>query len=1221
MIAAGLDSWPASTYHNGVEVLFLIGRPPQGLSEIRESRLVIMKRVKPAQPRKRKAGLSADGGAPLIIGIGASAGGLDAFKSFFENSAADTGMGFVLVQHLSPDYKSMLAELLAKATAMDVIEATDGVAVKANCVFVIPPDATMTIADGRLKIVKPAPPREHRRPIDTFFQSLAEDQGENAVCIILSGTGSDGTLGVAAIKEHGGLTLAQSEYDSHALPGMPQSAAATGQVDDVLPVEAMPAKLADYQAHLRTVAGSKDDGGIRTDIASQMATIMGALRARSGHDFSDYKEKTLFRRLQRRMQLLQIETPAGYIKHFRDQPEELDALFRELLIGVTQFFRDPAAFEALNATVLQGLIAGENAQDTVRVWVAGCATGQEVFTIAILLREAMDPRRSKPKIQIFGTDIDDRAIATARAGRFRKPVAGVSPDRLERWFTQDGDDYCVIPEIREMCVFSTQSVIKDPPFSKLDLISCRNLLIYIDPMMQDRVMRTFHYALKPAGRLFLGTSESVTRTARLFSALDKKYRIFERCETDGLHLPELPARGPTGEMPTIPRARPSQAGDLIEKGARRQMEKYYPPHVVIDLRHQIVRFSGGSMGKYLEPSPGAPSFALFDILRKPLRPAVRALLLEVHAANAPVSHVDVTLRIDGRPHFLTLIAEPIEDDSNLIVLAFQDNGPRAPKSTLERSGKESTDNVQALEQELRTTRTQLQSTIDELEVASEEMKSSNEEYQSVNEELQSANEELETSKEEMQSVNEELQTINAEMLSKNTQLTHLNSDIKNLLESTDIATLFLDDKLRIKSFTGGISDIFSVRTADVGRPITEIASLLDYSDLQRDVRTVLRKLNVIERRVALKDAAMSFEMRIRPYRAVDNVIDGVVCTFTDITAREAADAILRESERQFHALAESIPQLVWIMDAKGYIFWYNQRWFDYTNTNLDDMKGWGWKSVHHPDEVNRVVKHLEHCVEAGVVWEDTFPLRGADGEYRWFLSRAEPIRDEAGKIVRWFGTNTDIEEQRRSEELRELLLNEMDHRIKNLFAIVGGIVTLSARSAKTPQEMANTVQGRLGALASAHLLIRANKSGSKAQHRSTLEALVRAVLAPHLNLTETESGERFVIKGPEVLIRGDAVTSLALVLHELATNAAKYGAFSTPEGQVYISWKVTKKKLSLEWKERGGPEVSGPPARDGFGSLLARRSMTGQLKGELAFDWQAEGVTVHFSAAMERLSP
>ena len=1161
---------------------------------------------------------------PLIVGIGASAGGLDAFKSFFESTPPDTGIAFVLVQHLSPDHKSMLADLLGRITTMSVIEARDGVAVKPNCVFVIPPDATMTIKGGRLKVVKPAPPRDRRRPIDTFLQSLAQDQGENAIGIILAGTGSDGTRGMVAIKEHGGLTLAQAEYDSHALPGMPQSAAASGQVDDVLAVDAMPAKLVSYQAHLRGVASRKDGDGARTDTVAHLTTIIGALRARSGHDFSEYKEKTLVRRLQRRMQLLQVDTPKAYIDRFREQPEELDHLFRELLIGVTQFFRDPEAFEVLNDTVLKGLVSGKGAHETVRVWVPGCATGEEVFSIAILLREAMDARRPKPQVQIFGTDIDDRAIAAARLGRFRTPLAGVSPERVERWFIKEGGDCCIAPEIREMCAFSTHSIIKDPPFSKLDLVSCRNLLIYIDPAMQDRIMRSFHYALKTGGRLFLGSSESVTRTTKLFGALDKKHRLFERRETTSASLPNLPVRGAGTAVPLSPDAQQAVSGDRIDKGARRVMEKYNPPHVVIDRRHQIVRFSGGSMGQFLEPAPGAPSFALFDILRKPLRPAVRAALQDLQSSNAPVRHANVSLRIDGKPHLVTLIAEPMGasgDEAECIVLAFQDGGPVAPAGRGGRSGKQATDAMHALEQDLLTTRTQLQSTIDELEIANEEMKSSNEEYQSVNEELQSTNEELETAKEEMQSVNEELQTINVEMASKNDQLTHLNSDIKNLLESTEIATLFLDEHLRIKSFTRGISDIFSVRDSDIGRPITEIVSLLDYSELQRDVRMVLRKLTVSEHRVTLNDAAMSFTMRIRPYRTVDNVIDGVVCTFVDVTAQEAADLALRESEDQFHAMAESIPQLAWIADAEGSIFWYNRRWFDYTGTEIDEMKGWGWQSVHHPDEIDRVVQHFKHCVETGEVWEDTFPLRGADGEYRWFLSRAEPIRDEGGKIVRWFGTNTDIEEQRRSEDLRELLLKEMDHRVKNLFAIVGGVVTLSARSATTPQDMAEIVQGRLGALASAHLLIRAGKPNSGEKQKSTLDALVRAILAPHVDPAVTNGAVRAVIEGPEVLIAGDAVTSLALVLHELATNAVKYGAFSKPQGRVNISWTVKRGKFALSWKERGGPAITGPPAREGFGSMLARRSMNGQLGGDLVFDWQAEGLSVRISAAAERLLP
>jgi two-component system CheB/CheR fusion protein len=1166
----------------------------------------------------------AEGGGLLVVGIGASAGGLDAFKRFFTSLPPDTGMAFVLVQHLSPDHKSMLADLLGKATAMRVTEAADGAEVTANCVFVIPPDATMTIAGGRLKVARPAPPRERRRPIDTFLQSLAEDQGENAVCIILSGTGSDGTLGVAAIKEHGGLTLAQAEHDSQALPGMPQSAAASGQVDDVLAVEAMPAKLVAYQRHLLAVAGNKDGDGTRMDAASHMSTILAALRARSGHDFSEYKEKTLVRRLQRRMQLLQIDSPAACIQRFREQPEELDRLFRELLIGVTQFFRDPGAFEALSATVLQELVTGRGAHQTVRVWVPGCATGQEAFSIAILLREAMQAGQAKPKVQIFGTDIDERAIAVARLGRYRRPVAGLSAARAERWFSEEGDDLCVVPEVREMCVFSTHSIIKDPPFSKLDLVACRNLLIYLDPALQDRAMRSFHYALKPGGRLFLGSSESVTRSSELFGPLDKKHRIFERRDTAAAALPDLGSRGGAPAMPPLPDARPTGPGDRIDRGARRVMEKYTPPHVVIDRQHQIIRFSGGSMGRYLEPAAGAPSFALFDILRRPLRLPVRNALQQVRASKAPVRQDNVQLRIDGRPQLVTLIAEPIggsDDDSGYVVLVFQDGGCGAAADETAGPGEPSSDTLRTLNQELLTSRTQLRLAIDELEIANEEMKSSNEEYQSVNEELQSSNEELETAKEEMQSVNEELQTINTEMVNKNEQLTRLNSDIRNLLESTEIATLFLDDHLRIKNFTRGVTDIFSVRDADIGRPITDITSLISHADLQRDVKAVLRNLAMMERRVTLADKRMSFEMRIRPYRTIDNFIDGVVCTFVDVTAREAGDLAMRRNERQFHALADAIPQLAWIADARGGIFWVNQRWFDYTNTTQAEVKGRGWQSLVQPADADRVVAHFKTCIETGEVWEDTFQLRGADGRYRWFLSRARPIRDDGGTIMRWFGTNTDIEEQRRSGELRELLLRELDHRVKNLFAVVGGIVTLSARSAATPKDLVKTIQGRLGALASAHVLIRTGRPGSIGERNLTVDAVIRAILAPHADVAAPNGDVRVAIEGPEVAIGGEPVTSLALVLHELATNASKYGALSTPGGQVRVCWEVRNGRLELQWQERGGPLIDGPPEREGFGSVLARRSVTGQLNGELAFDWDRRGLTVHLSVATERLMP
>jgi two-component system CheB/CheR fusion protein len=1166
-------------------------------------------------------------GAGIIVGIGASAGGLEAYRSFFSSMPADSGMAFVLVQHLAPDHKSMLAELLGKTTTMKVVEAADGLVVKSNCVYCIPPDATMTIQNRRLKIDRPAPPRELRRPIDTFLQSLAEDQGENAISIILSGTGSDGTLGLTAIKEHGGFTLAQAEYDSHAMPGMPQSAASTGQVDDVLAVEAMPARLIAYAKHLSGVADSKDDEGMRHDAVSHLATIMGALRARSGHDFSQYKEKTLVRRLQRRMQVLEIATPAAYIERFRVQPDELDLLFRELLIGVTHFFRDPASFLALEELVLKGLVAGKGADDEIRIWVPGCATGQEAFTIAILLREAMDRRRPKPKVQIFATDIDERAIAIARTGRYRTPITGLSPERAKRWFANDGEECCVIPEIREMCIFSTHSVIKHPPFSRLDLVSCRNLLIYIDAAMQDRVMKTFHYALKPTGRLFLGSSESVTRSTRLFSVVDKKHRIFARRETEGVALPDFSATG--GEAgSSVPAKPPMSSDNLIDKSARRLMEQHYPPHVVVDARHQIVRFSGGAMGPYLEPAAGVPSFALFDILRRPLRSPVRAVLLEAQSSGAPVRHEAVPVRLNNQLRRITLIVEPMVEDGEVahFVLAFQDAGPGAAAAS-EFAVKNTTAVVQALEHELRTTRVQLQSTIDELEVANEEMKSSNEEYQSVNEEFQSSNEELETAKEEMQSINEEIQTVNAEMTSKNEQLSIVNSDLKNLLESTEVATLFLDEHLRVRSFTRGLTDIFHLREADVGRPITEIVSLLEYSELKSDVATILRDLGVIERQVTLKDAGMTFILRLRPYRTIHNVIDGVVLTFLDITTREAGDAALRETQDYLRLLIDSVADAVYCVNTEG----------ETTLCNAAFLKMLGFADQH---EVIGVKLHsiIHHSRADGSAYpsgkspiyltaktgkpahRDDEVFFRVDGSHIPVEYWVRPII-YGGTLKGAICTFVDISDRRRFDEQQGLLLKEMDHRVKNLFAIINGVVSMSARSASSPKELAATIIGRIGALSKAHQLIRQSDPGTKSSGlKTTLNDLISTILASHIDMTLSGAAARAKLDGPEIEIRGASITTVALVIHELATNAAKYGAFSNLGGRVDVVWIVEKGCLELSWSERGGPAITGPPKQEGFGSRLARTSVSGQLNGKLTFDWKTEGLTVRVSAAMERLA-
>ena len=1159
----------------------------------------------------------------LIVGIGASAGGLDAFKSFFSAMPTDSGMAFVLVQHLSPDYKSMLAELVGKSTSMDVIEATDGVAVIPNCVYVIPPDSTMTIGSGCLKIVRPAPPRERRRPIDTFFQSLAKDQGENAVCIILSGTGSDGTIGLTFVKEHGGLTLAQAEYDQHAMAGMPESANDTGQVDDVLAVEDMPERVISYQRHLINVADGKDDQGVHKDAASEISSILHALYARTGHDFSEYKEKTLVRRLQRRMQVLQIETPQVYRERLKEHPEELDMLLRELLISVTHFFRDPASFDVLNETVLKPLMASKNGSEELRVWAPGCATGEEVYTIAILLREAMNTSRPQPKVQIFGTDLDDRAISVARVGRYRRPVAGISSARLERWFSLEGDDYCIAPEIRDMCVFSGHSVIKHPPFSKVDLISCRNLLIYLDPPMQDRLMRTFHYALKPEGKLFLGSSESVTRSTKMFNICDKKHRIFERRDVMTPSLPPFL----TGHR-ILERASPdtheSKSDDQIDKHIRRIMEKHLPPHLLLDRANKIVRFSGGAAGLYLEPSPGPASFALFDILRKTLRPAAREVLQQVRSGKEPVRRDDVPIRIDGKPRLVSMIGERLSNsgtESDYVVLALHDGGPGSlRRKTGDVSGK-SVEALHSLEQELRTTRTQLQSTIDELETANEEMKSSNEEYQSVNEELQSSNEELETAKEEMQSINEELQTINAEIASKNEQLTQLNSDLSNLLESTEIATLFLDDTLRVRRFTRGVNEVFHLRDADIGRPITEIVSLLDYRELQRDVKTVLRKLAPIEREVTLEGTKTTFILGIRPYRSIANLIDGVVLTFVDITERQAAAEALRASDAKYRMLFDFIDEGFCILEK---IPTYAGAPSDYryltANRGFEQQSG----IVNPTGKTIREIVPSEAqgwCEIYDNVWETGEPVRferELKSEDRFLEAYAFRFNEEASQ--RLGVIFLDISDRKRHAEQQELLLQEMDHRIKNLFAVTGSIVSLSQKTATTTSDMGIKIQGRLSAMAHAHNLVRPRRLRSGNQpDKTTMMEIVHTVLGPLTELTGSDHEDRIIAVGPNVMVSGDAVTSMAMVLHELATNAAKYGALSAANGHINIAWVIREQLLELSWIELGGPTIDGPPKREGFGSTLARNSVSGQLSGQIDYDWKPCGLVVKLAVKMERL--
>lgn len=1115
----------------------------------------------------------------MIVGIGASAGGLAAFKSFFTHMPADSGMSFVLVQHLDPQSPSLLVELLQTQTKMPVVVAKDGVPVAPNHIYVIPPDATLTIVSGVLRVVTPAPARQFRHPINTFFCALAEDQEDRAVAVVLSGVGSDGSIGVRAIKEHGGLTIAQAEFDHHALQGMPMSAAATGLVDHILPIEAIPAKLLEHLRHLNGAAARSVSAVTPHNSTGGFADIAELLLAHTGHDFRGYKQNTLSRRVQRRMTVLQTTDIPAYIAHLHAEPGELDVLFHELLIGVTEFFRNPEAFEAL-AVIIGEMLANVRADDHIRIWVPGCATGEEVYSIAILLREATS-WRAATKVVIFGTDIDPNAIATARSARWRKLPPGLSPERFERWCTKDGDVYRLAKEIRDLCVFSEHSVIKDPPFSKLDLVSCRNVLIYLDADLQHRVMQSFHYALKPDGYLFLGPSESATRDAHLFVAVDKKHRLLRRRDTGktlpGVSFGDAVAAGPG------PGARlPAITDDSVDRYARRALQPFAMAFFVIDANNEIIRFSGAETAPYLEPFSGPPSFNLFAILRKDLRQPVRVAVQQARAKQHNVVRENFSIKIDGQRRRATLIVGPIAKtkEPGLCVVAFSEI-PQSTAGASDMPVPASSADGQALEQELRETKAELQAAVNELEQYVEENKSATEEHQSINEELQSSNEEMETAKEELQSINEELQTVNAEMLSKNDELMRLNSDMSNLMSSTEIAIVFLDQNLRIKSFTPTIASIFPLREGDIGRPLTQIVSQMLDSDLAGDIAKVQRSLTMLERQVEVRtaDGALTLLMRIRPYRTVDDRVDGVVITFVDITAITLANAERARFAALVRASGDAIVGLSlggviesWSPGAEA-VFGYAPG--DMIGRNVSALVPAGYEA-----EQLKVMDRLR--LGEDIAPYDTLRKR-QDGTLVFVGVRAAPILSLQRVPIGIALTLRDISERKKSDAHKVLLHRELSHRVKNSLAIIQAMARHTLHSTPDPAEFARAFEGRLQAFATAHnILTETNWAGAD------FATLAREQVAAFM----PEGASRLKLKGPALLLAPEVATTMGMILHELATNAVKYGSLSTPEGRVSITWSVDDARpplLHLTWRESGGPDVR-PPKRRGFGSQLIARS-------------------------------
>ena len=835
-----------------------------------------------------------------IVGIGASAGGLEALEQFMSRVPAGSGMAFVVVQHLDPTRKGLMAELLQRSTPMKVVQVKDRTRVQANCVYVIPPNKDMSILHGVLHLFEPAASRGLRLPIDFFLRSLAQDQQQRSIGVILSGMGSDGTLGLRDIKEKAGLTLAQ-EPASAKFDSMPRSVIAAGLADIVAPVEELPGRIMNYLC--RTPLTAEPELTVNEKMHSALEKILILLRTRTTHDFSFYKRNTLYRRIERRMGIHQISRIADYVRYLQENPQELDLLFKELLIGVTSFFRDAAVWQTLAESTLPALLANRPA-GPLRAWVAGCSTGEEAYSLAIVFKEVMEKLKPRKdfKLQIFASDLDRDAIDKARQGMFLENIsADVSPERLRQWFTKEDHGYRVRTEIREMVIFSPHSLIMDPPFTKLDLLSCRNLLIYLTPEMQKKLFPLFHYSLNVGGILMLGSAETVGHFNDLFATLDGKSRLFRRIEPV---VPPEPIEFPSsfaGPLPSGPgdRLQPKPIHSLQTLAEQLILHRYAPPSVLVNEQGNILYISGRT-GKYLEPAAGKANWNIFAMAREGLRYELTTAFQRAIRQEGPVALHRLRVSNHEGEQWVDITIEKLKETESLrgmVMIIFTDVVGPLPEKPRRRVGKPKAHSQVPgeVEHQLQQAHAELQSTREEMQSSQEELRSTNEEIQSTNEEMQSTNEELTTSKEEMQSLNEELQTVNAELQGKVDELSRSNNDMKNLLNSTDIATLFLDGELKVRRFTTQATKIIQLIPGDIGRPITDLASDLIYPELTADAREVLRQLGFSEKPISTRDGRW-FTIRIMPYRTLDDRIDGVVITFLDISVAKTLEGKLQDMQ-------------------------------------------------------------------------------------------------------------------------------------------------------------------------------------------------------------------------------------------------------------------------------------------------------------------------------------
>ncbi|MEX2609290.1 MAG: chemotaxis protein CheB [Gemmatimonadota bacterium] len=961
------------------------------------------------------------GQVPYLVGIGASAGGIPALRAFFRDVPARSGVAFVVIMHLSPEHESHLAEVLEPGVRLPVHQVQGRTRLAPDTIYVIPPGHAISVTDGHLELSDFEGPRGRRTPVDIFFRTLAEAYPDS-IGVILSGSGTDGVVGLKAIKEAGGVILAQApeeaEYD-----GMPGSAIATGLVDLVLPARELGARvvaLSAARAPWATHAGAPLDD----DQSGDLATILQQLRTHTGHDFQGYKSSTILRRIARRMQVTQTASLASYFTVLQGSAAEADALLKDLLISVTHFFRDPAAFAALATEVVPVLFAHLSDPRRIRVWVPGSATGEEAYGVAVLLAEHMDDLNVRPEVQIFATDLDHDAIERGREGLYPAAIAtDVGPARLARFFRREGDHYRVSGELRDMLLFTHHDALRDPPFSRLDLVCCRNLLIYMERPLQERLLGIFHYALRAEGFLFLGNSETVDQRAG-FEPVDRKHRIYRRLRVPrrrGSRHPELPPALPA--TPATPPRRQAQpaAGrtaapprEEAERELHRQgLEAHAPPSVLVTRDHTIVHVSE-SANRYLEFPAGTPSANLVKVVLPELRLELGIALHQALEKEAAGCTSWVRSSVGGQDRRVQMYVTPTHrDDAPMALVVFLETA--VPGGGTHESGG-AADRLQDAEAALGITRQRVQDLVESSETRQEELRAANEELQSINEEYRSTVEELETSKEELQSMNEELKTLNAELNEKVTALARANDDIHNLMASTEIATLFLDRELRIRRYTPALAAIFNVLPTDEDRPLHHLTHRLDYPELAADCRSVLSTLQPLEREAEQPDGR-AYLVRITPYRSDEDRIGGVVATFTEVTRLRQVQRSAQASAERFQALVYATAEIVWTTDPDGRVVEDSPSWHAFTGQSPEARRGSGWLQAVHPEDRTRVEEAWQQSIDAGEPLDTEFRLRhDATGQWRVCTVRAVPVLEPDATVREWVGMCTDITERRATEE-------------------------------------------------------------------------------------------------------------------------------------------------------------------------------------------------------------